>query len=87
MVGGSIKPSVNLKTGQIDIAWNQRWKGGFLESIIAIPDAKKSLSVEDKKLTLNWKDSGVHGAWLTKATIPLADFKKTKVTLSRDWDI
>ena len=57
-----------------------------MESKLSIPEPANALSIADKSLTVNWKDDSAHG-WTTKANIPLSNVLKTKLSLSRDFDV
>jgi len=73
-----INPSINLKTGAVKYGWTRRYTGGTIES---------TLNPADRVVEVDWEDNGSNGAWKTRANIPIEDLKKTKVSVSRDWNV
>ena len=41
---------------------------------------------DDAVVDVVWKDKGMNGFWTAKASIPVDDHSKTKLSLSREWD-
>ena len=71
-----ISPSISLRTGSIKYGWLRKWSGGSL---------KTSLH-PGEKVSFDWRDESETGTWNTHADIPLDDAKKSKVSISRDWN-
>lgn len=70
-----LSPSVRVKSGDLSVGYKRSWKGGSILSTFFPGD----------KVTFEWKDNGSNGAWTSKASVPLDDLTKTKVTLGHEW--
>jgi hypothetical protein len=69
-------PSIGMRSGFMSYGFRRRWDGGSLLSTF----------YPGKKVTLNWKDEGVSGNWITSADVPIGDTKNTKVSITREWN-
>jgi hypothetical protein len=69
-------PSLALKSGEITYGYKRKWNGGSLLGRLS----------PGEKLSVEWKDNGSLGAWVTNAEIPLAEDGKTKVSFAREWN-
>jgi hypothetical protein len=71
----SVNPTIKLRSGQVTYGYKRSWDGGSLVGRL----------FPGNKVSVEWKDNGAAGAWVTKAEVPLADTKATKVSLAREW--
>jgi hypothetical protein len=69
-------PSIALRSGAMSYGYRRKWSGGSLLSTF----------YPGKKVTLDWKDEGVSGNWVTSADVPIGDTKNTKVSIKREWN-
>ena len=73
----TITPQVSVKNQSVKLGWLRKIDGGSVEAILS----------PGEKLDLDWSDESTTGVWKTKASIPTADLKNTKISVSRDWKV
>jgi hypothetical protein len=73
-----VSPKISLKSGAASYGWTRALTGGSLETTYTPGD--------DAMVDVTWKDKGMGGSWTTKASIPVDDHSRTKISLSREWD-
>lgn len=74
----AIQPSVYLLSKEIKSKYIRSWDSGSLST---------TLHPGTKLVVLEWNDISPTGVWKTKATVPLADVKTAKFSVSRDWKV
>ena len=74
----SVTPKISLKSGAASYGWTRALNGGSVETTYT-PGDEAVVDVE-------WKDKGMGGVWTTKASIPVDDHSKTKLSISREFD-
>lgn len=74
----AIQPSVSLLSKEIKSKYVRSWDSGSLAT---------TLHPGTKLVVLEWNDVSPTGVWKTKATVPLADVKSAKFSVSRDWKV
>jgi len=72
----SVIPSIKLRSGAMTYGYKRSWVGGSLTSKFHPGD----------KVSVEWKDAGAAGNWVTTADIPLDDQKNTRVSFAREWN-
>mmetsp|Transcript_841 Transcript_841/g.491 ORF Transcript_841/g.491 Transcript_841/m.491 type:complete len:261 (+) Transcript_841:74-856(+) len=71
----SVSPSIRLRSGKMTYGFARNWRGGSVAGRLHPGD----------KVTLEWRDDGAAGSWVTTADVPLANTKATKVSFTREW--
>lgn len=74
----AIQPSVSLLSREVKSKYVRSWDSGSLAT---------TLHPSNKLVVLEWNDISPTGVWKTKATVPLADVKSAKFSVSRDWKV
>ena len=59
------------------VGWLRKIDGGSIDAVLS----------PGEKLDLEWSDESSTGVWKTKASIPTADLKNTKISVARDWKV
>ncbi|RYG66617.1 hypothetical protein EON64_09350 [archaeon] len=71
-----VTPSVR-SSRQVGLGLLHSWAGGSVKTKYTYPQ---------DRLSVEWRDHGVSGTWLTKAELSVRDVKQTKFSLSRDFN-
>lgn len=70
-----VNPSIRLRSGKLTYGFLRKWEGGSVSGRL----------FPGEKVSVQWKDQGSAGSWVTTADVPLDKPNETKVSFSREW--